>query len=83
MRFRKKIGKHLFRGTIHDSDFFGLETVFHKEISDANVPGLLSARCSTVLFETNGTLIILIKIIVRELVSLLSQKHLAQMTLGK
>jgi len=81
-RFREKIGKHFFRGTIHDGDFFGLETVFHKEISDVDVPGLLSAQCLTVLFEMDGTLVILIKNIVRELLSLLSQKHFGPNDIG-
>jgi hypothetical protein len=74
-RFRKEIGKHFFRGAIHDGDVLGLETVLHIEISDVNVSGLLSARCSTVLFKANGTLVILIQNIVWELVSLLSLKH--------
>ena len=81
-RFRKKIGKHFFRGTILDGDLFGLEAVFHKEIMDVDGPGLLSARCSSVLFETDGTLVILIKNIVRELLSLLSQKHFGPNDIG-
>ena len=81
-RFRKEIGKHFFRGTIHDGDVLGLETVLHKEISDVDMPGLLPARCSTVLFKADGTLVILIKSIVWELVSLLSQKHFGPDDIG-
>jgi hypothetical protein len=75
-RFRKEIGKHFFRGAIHDGDVLGLGTVLHKEILDVDVLGLLSARCSTVLFKANGTLVI-------SSYPCSAKNILAQMTLGK
>jgi hypothetical protein len=60
-RLRKEIGKHLVRGTVDDRNALGLETVLHKEITNVNVPGLLPARCPTILFKRDSALVILIK----------------------
>ena len=75
MRLRKEIGKHLVRGTVDDRNALGLETVLHKEITNVNVPGLLTAGCSTIHFKLDSALVIQIKNVFGKLVTLFGQKH--------
>jgi len=74
-RLRKEIGKHLVRGTVDDGNALGLETVLHEEITNVDVPGLLPARCSTILLKLDSAMVILIKNVFGKLVSLFGQKH--------
>jgi len=72
-RFPKEIGKHLVRGTVDDRNALGLETVLHEEITNVDVSGFLPTRCSTILFKSDSTLVILIKNVFNKLVPLFGQ----------
>ena len=73
-RLRKEIGKHLVRGTVYDRNALGPETVLHKEMMNVDVPELLPAGCSTILFKLDSTLVLLIKNVFDKLVPLFGQK---------
>ena len=60
-RFRKKISKHIFRGTMDDVDVLAFGVVRDEEIADINVAGPLPAGSFAVALHLDGTFIILIK----------------------
>jgi hypothetical protein len=82
-RLCKEIGKHLVRGTVDNRNALGLETVLHKEITNVDVPGLLPAGCSTILFESDSALVILIKTFSGFSYPCLAKIILAQIVLGR
>mgnify|MGYP002809867744 CR=1 FL=1 len=59
--FSKEIREHLFRGAVLYVDLLDVESVLYKKISDVNMPRVRPAGFLTVLFESNGTLVILIE----------------------
>jgi hypothetical protein len=74
-RLRKEIGKHLVRRIVDNRNALRLETVLHKELTNVDVPGLLPARCSTILLKSDSALVILIKNVFGKLVPSFGQKH--------
>jgi hypothetical protein len=74
-RLCKEVGKHLVRGTVDNGNAFGLETVLHEKITNVDVPGLLTARCPTIFFESERS-DYRDKNVFGKLVPLFGQKHL-------
>jgi hypothetical protein len=56
----KEIGQHCFCGTVLYRHSFLHESVLDKEVTDINVPRLLTSQCSTILLQAHCTLIVLV-----------------------
>jgi hypothetical protein len=69
-RFCEEVGGHVPSRTIFDRHLLGRNSVSHEKIANVNMAGLLAARTLAILFEKDGTLIVLVDDILCRIIAL-------------
>ena len=59
-RLGEVVSNHLVSGTILDGKISLGDLVSYKEVPDVDVPSPLAATCFSILFEEDGTLVVLV-----------------------